>query len=404
MKTVVGDTVIAYDPDFINFPNYLIGDLNDPIFGKSTAGVYMRFTGPSRYEGLDTVRADSVVLVLPYDSASFYGNTINQQFSFDILELATDLDPNLTYSTDTTLLTEAVPLLSNLTFRPNTVDSLSIIEAIGGEEDTLLLAPQLRIRLPETFDQRIIDTDSLVFESDSLFFDRFRGFEIRPTTETDGMLSFDLQPGSGAGLYFYYHRGDSVFARSVFDANRVLISTFKQDTTGTPIDIFVNDQENADSIFFVQGMRGRAVEMILPEMPDLEDVIINKAEITLTVADLPGDDLNLYSPTEQLILGYFQDSNVNERTVIDDAEFAGNEVDNIISLFGGNVETDSDGVSTYTMSIGAHLQRVLEGEIDRNLYLQPLSRSQNASRVAFKGSGALQNKAVLRIFYTEITN
>ena len=144
--------------------------------------------------------------------------------------------------------------------------------------------------------------------------------------------------------------------------------------------------------------------MILPEMPDLEDVIINKAEITLTVADLPGDDLNLYSPTEQLILGYFQDSNVNERTVIDDAEFAGNEVDNIISLFGGNVETDSDGVSTYTMSIGAHLQRVLEGEIDRNLYLQPLSRSQNASRVAFKGSGALQNKAVLRIFYTEITN
>ena len=404
METVVGDTVVAYDPQFVNYANYLFGDFNDPIFGKSTAGLYLRFTGPSRYEGFDTtLRADSVVLVLPYDSTTFYGNT-QQNFSLDIFELIESLDPDAVYSTDTVLMTEAAPLLSNFQFVPNPADSLLVVEPDGTSEASTLLVPHLRIKLPDSFRDRLYNTDSLTYESDSLFLEKFKGFYLKPTTETNGMLSFNLDNDSGAGLYFYFNRADSSFARMFLDVNRVIVPAFQQDNTGAPVEAFINNQSNADSIFFVQGMRGLSVEMKLPEMPELKDVIINKAELEISVVDLPTDDIDLFFPTDQLILSYFSDGNENDRTLIDDVDFAASNLDNIRSWFGGNLVTgSSSGVSTYTMSIGTHLQRVLDGEIDNNLYLQPFSRAQNISRVIFKGTGANQNKAKLKVFYTETT-
>ncbi len=404
MKTVVGDTVIAYDPQFVNYANYLFGDFNDPVFGKSTAGVYLRFTGPSRYEGFDTtLRADSVVLVLPYDSTTFYGST-KENFSLDIFELTESLDAGATYTTDTTLMTEVAPLVSNFQFIPKPADSLLVIEPDGTSEDPTLLIPHLRIKLPTSFMDRLYETDSLTYESDSLFLEKFKGFYLKPATETNGMLSFNLDNDSGAGLYFYFHRSDSAFARMFLDVNRVIVPSFEQDT-GAVVKTFIDNPSNTDSIFFIQGMKGLSVEMILPEMPELKDVIINKAELEISVVDLPVDDPSLFSPVDQLILSYFPDGNNNDRTLIDDIDFAASNLDNIRSWFGGDLVTGtSNGVSTYTMSIGTHLQQVLEGEIDNNLYLQPFSRAQNISRVVFKGTGANQNKAKLKVFYTEATD
>ena len=404
MKTVVGDTLVAYDPQFVNYANYLFGDFKDPVFGKSTAGIYLRFTGPSRYEGFDTtLRADSVVLVLPYDSTTFYGNT-KQNFSLDIFELTESLDAGATYSTDTTLMTETAPLLSDFQFLPNPTDSLLVIEPDGTGEAAILSEPHLRVKLPTSFLDRLYETDSLTYESDSLFLEKFKGFYLKPDTETDGMLSFNLDNDSGAGLYFYFHRSDSSFARMFLDINRVIVPSFQQDITDAVVRTFIDNPSNTDSIFFAQGMRGLSVEMILPEMSELEGVIINKAELEISVVDLPEDDPDLFSPIDQLILSYFSDGNNNDRTLIDDVDFAGSNLDNIRSWFGGDLVTGtSNGVSTYTMSIGTHLQRVLDGEIDNNLYLQPFSRAQNISRVVFKGTGANRNKAKLKVFYTETT-
>ena len=124
----------------------------------------------------------------------------------------------------------------------------------------------------------------------------------------------------------------------------------------------------------------------------------------MTNVTLPEDDVSLFPAADQLILSHSPDGNEDSRTAIDDLAFAGTNIDNITELFGGNLVTGSSGsVQTYTMSIAAHLQGVLDGDLNNVLFLQPNLRSQNISRAAFKGANATENPARLKIFYTEIT-
>ncbi len=404
MKTITGNTVVGFDPEFVNYSNYLFGDFEDPIFGKSNASLYFRIGGPGFYPDFDEItRADSIVLVLPYDTSTFYGNT-KEPFSFDLFEISERMDGTATYTTDTTIATEPLPLMNNISFFPNGVDSIEIITSnTDDQEDSVKVAPQLRIKLDDSYMDRIVNTDSLTYESDSIFLDIFKGFHMNPTTTTEGMVSFDMVDPT-AGIYLYYHTSDSTFETFQFRFNRVIVPSYNQTTADSPVQTFRDDQENADSISFVQGMKGLAVKMTLPDLSSLDNVIINRAEIELTLTSLPNDDISLYSPTEQLILSYAPDGDENVRTSIDDILFAGGNIDRIREGFGGNIVTGSSGnVQTYKMSIASHLQRVLDGEIDNILYLQPNLRSQSVARAAFKGAQAKENPAKLKIFYTETT-
>lgn len=404
MKTIEGDTVVGFDPDFVNYSNYLFGDFDDPAFGKSTASLYFRIGGPGFYPDFDEItRADSIVLVLPYDTSAFYGNT-KETFSFDLFEISERMDGTATYSTDTTITTDPMPLMNNISFVPNGVDSIEIITSnTDDQEDSVKVIPQLRVKLDDSYMDRIVNTDSLTYESDSIFLDIFKGFHIKPTTETKGMVSFDMVDPT-AGIYLYYHTSDSTFESFQFRFNRLIVPSYSQTTADSPVETFMNDQANADSIHFVQGMKGLGVKMTLPDFSSLNDVIINRAEIELTVTSLPNDDISLFTPTEQLILSYQLDSSGNSRVPIDDVSFAGSNIDNIQDWFGGNIVTGSSGnVQTYKMSIASHLQRVIDGEVDNSLYLQPYLRSQFIARAAFKGAKAKENPAKLKIFYTETT-
>jgi len=402
METIEGDPVIAFDPAFVNFSNYLLGDFDDPIFGKSEASLYFRISGPGFYPDFDEIlRADSIVMVLPYDTVGFYGNT-NQSFTFDLHEISERLSSETIYTTDTVIATNPTPL-NSISFTPNGVDSIEIVTSnIDNREDTVMVAPQLRIRLDDSYMDRIVNADSLTYESDSIFLDAFTGFHMQPTSTSDGMLSVNMVDPT-AGLYLYYHTSDSTFEVFQFQFNRVIIPSYNQTTADRPVETFIIDQANADSIFFIQGMRGLGVKMTLPDLSSLGDVIINRAEIELTTASIPDDDISLYSPTEQLILTRLTED--GSRTSIDDVLFAGTGAEAISEIFGGNIVTDSSGnVQTYTMSIAAHLQRVLDGEVADSIFLQPNLRPQFISRVAFKGANANENPARLRIFYTETSN
>ncbi len=404
METIVGDTVVGFDPDFVNYSNYLFGDFDDPVFGKSTASLSFRIGGPGFYPDFDEItRADSIVLVLPYDTSGFYGNT-KQLFSFDLLDISERMDGTATYNTDTTIMTDPMIFMENISFVPNGVDSIEIITSnTDDQEDSVKVAPQLRIKLNDSYMDRIVNADSLTYESDSIFLDIFKGFQMKPKDATNGMVSFDMVDPT-AGIYLYYHTSDSTFETFQFRFNRVIVPSYTQTTAGSPVQTFRDDQVNTDSIHFVQGMKGLGVKMTLPDLSSLGDVIINRAEIELTLASLPDDDISLYSPTEQLILSYALDSSGNSRVPVDDVSFAGTSIDNIQEWFGGNIVTGSSGnVQTYKMSIASHLQRVLDGEINNFLYLQPYLRSQFVARAAFKGANAKENPAKLKIFYTETT-
>ncbi len=402
MENVEGDSLIGYSPLFANYSNYLFGDFDDPIFGTSKAEIYFRIVGPGFYPDFDDAeRLDSAVLVIPLDSAATYGD-LSKPFEYELFELSEKPSNDENYYTDTTLMVEPMPLHSGF-FTPNLSDTLALIEANSdGEEDEVKVVRELRIPLPMEFAERLFNTDSLSYESDSIFAQTFKGFYLKAVNKTNAMAAFDLV-NSRAGISLYFHQTDTTFRRFPFTMDRLIIPSYEQDVTGSPVQDILDNQSTADSLFVLQAMEGQDIKIQLPDISSLGDIIINKAEIEFTIASLPGDDADFYRPIDQLVLTYPLDTDGTTRSLINDVNFIG--TGNVLfgELFGGQVFS-SNGKRKYSVAISAHLQDVLSGTIENTLYLEPFQRAQKASRVVLYGPSSQSNPPKLKLYYTESTN
>lgn len=402
MENVKGDSLIGYSPIFANYDNYLFGDFEDPIFGSSKAELYFRIVGPGFYPDFDEAeRLDSAVLVIPLDSLNTYGD-LSIPFEYEIYELAEKPSNDVNYYTDTTLMVEPMPLLSG-SFVPNLSDTLVLTEPnTDNEESEVKVVRELRIPLPLSFAERLFLTDSLSYESDSIFSETFKGFYLKPLNKTNAMASFDMI-NSRAGISLYFHETDSTFRRFPFSMDRLIVPTYQHDIAGSVVEGILSDQGAADSLFVLQAMEGHNIKMELPDLSSLGDIIINRAEIEFTLASLPGDNVDFYRPIDQLILNYPPDPSEDTRVLINDINFVGTDNQFFEELFGGQVFS-SGNVQKYRVAISAHLQDVRSGAIENTLYLEPFQRAQKASRVVVKGPSAQSNPPKLKIFYTESTN
>lgn len=405
ISSIEGDSLVGYSPTLANYSNYLFGEFNDPIFGKTTASFYMRMFGPGFYPDFeDAMELDSVILVLPYDTVNAYGD-FKDPFSIEVYEITESISNDETYYTDTTFLTEVTPLAAKM-FQANIRDSLTLtLPNTDNIEEQQRVVPQLRIPLGADFANRLFTTDSLTYESDSLFLETFKGFYLKPITETGSMLSFDLTSAAIAGVDMFFHENDTSFIRFHFPIDRVAVPNFVKDRTGSDVQKVLDDPIAKDSLFFIQGLTGFRAKIELPDLSSLGDIIINKAEMEFTVEVLSGDDQTIYPLTEQLLLYSLNADDPSIRTLTDDFLVGGNNLSNIRAWFGGNLQTDGGtGKQTYTVSISSHLQDVLTGTRENVLYLETFDRAESIARAAFKNSGAKINAAQLKINYTESTN
>ena len=402
ITTEEGDSLIAFSPAIANYANYLFGDFKDPIFGNTTASFFMRPVGPGFFPDFGTAQKfDSVVLVLPYDTTNAYGD-FKDPFSLEIYELIEKVSNEEVYYVDTVFMTETTPFLTK-TFQPNLTDSVFVQVAENGDDDVVRFAPHLRIPLGQDFADRLFTTDSLIFESDSLFAENFKGFYFKPVSTTGSMLSFNLSISTLAGIDMFYHPTDSSLTRFHLPVDRLIVSNVVHDRSNSDVQVALDSPEARDSLLFLQGLQGLRAKIELPDLSSLGDIIINRAEIEFTIENAPGDEPSIYEPIDQVLLSTYLSSDTTTKILVNDILVAGNNLETIRRWFGGDIQTNT-GKQTYTVSIASHLQDVLNGDRENVLYLETFDRAQKISRSVLKNSKAKLNPAKLNLYYTEFTN
>ncbi len=401
-KTIVADSIQTFDLDNqLDF--FLCGDLEDPIFGGVKATNYVQgrlsFNNP---QFLPTDEIDSVVLELVYDTIAMYGNFL-ESHTISVHRLTEDLDNSDSYYSNDAFMFDPMPL-GTKTFIPDPVSTVPVISYYDDEARFDTLIPLLRVPLDNSFAQEIFDLeemDATVFSNDTLFLEQFKGFYI----ETEGvnkesLLSFQYR-NVGSRVQIYYTRQDTIPKQFDLIFSNASVKTVSFDHYGastSQMSPFIENTSLGDSLLFVQGMEGVNVSFKFPYIEDLNDLIINKATLELTVATLPGDDIEIFEPGDQLLLS--EKTEDGELLLIEDVIRAFN-VGNI-SVFGGELETDEMmDLHTYTLNLSGVLQDMVAGEVSNEVILTMFLSTQRANRSIIFGPQHSTYPAKLNITYTD---
>lgn len=269
-----------------NLSNQQLGELNDPIFGKTTASVYAQFliSGSIPYFGESPV-IDSIILTL--QTSGYYGDT-TAALNFGVYELSEDLSSETTYKNNNTSEHQATNLLSNpganYTIRPHT--PITINDEI--------LSPHLRIRLATEFGQRLIDESENWWTNDALLED-FKGLYITASSShSTGCIFTCNMTSSLSGIVIYYHN----------EADDGLSYTFRPSSSGISYNNYnhygymdacqdlkrqINDHDTASNItrLYVQSMGGVKTKVSFPNIRSKfaayeNRVVINRAELVIS--------------------------------------------------------------------------------------------------------------------------
>jgi len=399
-SSVTEDSVLTYSS--LNLlSSYLCGQLDDPIFGKSTAVIntQLRLTGTpdsTTFEGIadGEVELDSVVFVMAYDTSKFYG-TFDTEQEMSIFLLDEDMDNNETYYSNRKF--DASELLMSAVVNPSLFDTtFSLISSTG---DTIN-PPQLRIKMEDSnpnnqifghplFDDILFTGDSeQYYEDDETLLSVFRGIQMQSTStgagDNDLMMGFDLASTLG-GLYLYYTTpSDTLFYRFTVNSNAAQMVSFEHDYSGSIVEPFIDDDNfTGDNLVFIQGMSGLNAKLSIPYARNLQNVIINQAQLEFTIATILPEDQPIFheDPLQQLLISTKNED--GDLTIIADLEAALNQ-GSLIGVFGGNLTSTSKNnvvLWQYTMNVSEHLQNIIDGtETSNEIFISALSKAQNAQR------------------------
>ena len=406
-STTREDSILAYDPNpSIVYDNFLFGDFSDPVFGNISASLYAQMIPGFELPNYTDAQLDSVVLILQYDSLDTYGILDAAPFGIGVYEIIESIDVESKYFSDQTFMVDEVnPLAEIPSFTPLVAETDSIKGLIDytfdADGDTIDIPASLRIPLSLSFGQKLIDNyDSLIYTSNTNFVAQlFNGLYVKPLTETPGILSFDVSAFSRSGLTLYYRR-DTTKTQYLygFSSQFVQFNNFiKDETSPAVVDPFFDDTTLGDSLLFIQAMNGPNVKIEIPDIAAFQNVIINKAELLFTVAEIPEDDVENYQPADALIAA---DIGTNgEFLFLSDILEGGNS-------FGGRVSDekgpDGENIQQYTMNISSHFQDIVDGVKDQNIYLRAFPKQEKANRVIIYGPGHSTYPMKLRITFTKL--
>jgi hypothetical protein len=410
---------------------HVLGSIsNDPVFGSTTAAIFMELRPPFYpyfFENVkDSLYLDSAVLTLKWNRT--FGDTnamqrVNVFKSLNVIRTDTSYNTNVNFRFGT--------LLGSREFRPRDLDDS--LFPFGQR-----IRNQLRIRLSDAFGKELLGLDSSKgkpYASDSAFREYLRGFAIIPDGPTGG-----LQPNALMGfspsdsltqLALYYRavrngKTDTLYRRFRFDnipiggnANRVV-----RDYTGSDIQKSLSGGgARGDSLVYIQTSPGSYAILRIPAIQSFKaakgNVIVNLAELTMEqVPDtrFPGIDGVMTVP-ERMYMDFLDTTTYVQTPFLTDAFDGGTYVP---QLFGGAPRYVKDASGNTVARYNFYITRYLQNIITRNtgnfpLYLYaPYNASYtnlliglNANRLAQGrvrlGGGSHSTKRMrLRIVYTKI--
>ncbi|BDS15166.1 DUF4270 domain-containing protein [Aureispira anguillae] len=377
------------------------GAYTDAEWGESIASSYMNFRLNSTGASFPNSVLDSLVLSLAYESYGHYGElrvakpTVTNQV-WEIARVVEDIEEATTYNSDHVFMTDGNLLKSNFQFNPNDTAKVTI----GGTE----FAPHLRIRLD---DQAGIDlaktfldpqgTATGIYESNTKFKDWFKGIHVRPASNnpTNGSIVRFKSKDALTKLTLYYtdtSNNGSVAKTFEFLTNEdaEVVSTFQHTH---PVDL--TDNLATDTLVYVQGLDGLHTKVEFPNVGNLGNVIINKAELVLMVADTGNNE---FSEPIQLVAKIKNSS--NELVVVDDIATSIGKYGSYF-VFGGVLENIGNHKFVYRMLISEQMQALVDGTTPEKAIYLTLPSALDPERIKLINHQGV-NKAKLYLTYTKI--
>jgi hypothetical protein len=386
----------------------LVGDLADPVMGRTEARIYCQFTNQTdSVPDFTKIDADSILIVLGYSYTRVYGDT-TKPFNIGVYRV-TDAMPTTTVYSNKRLATQALALKKQIFFpQPTTkiVDYVKYKTATTPQRDTtdtLTLSPRVRINLGATLLSEISKWDTMRLKN---FKNELKGLEIRAESTTDAMLNFNLSPNSIAGIYLYYHdKGDNTRKQKAykFPLTASRFNNFKHGYSSGIAGAYINTPAKNDRLF-MQGMAGPNIKLEFPNIKNLGKAVVNKAEIEFTVVN--DDKSNLLPAIDQAIARTAQLGAIDD-LFLDDAFRSGADGrnGNKMTISGGFPRTETvngETVKKYYFNVSAQLQGILDGKKGNSLYIVPHYKEEKGSRVMFYGTTAPKYRAKLNVYYTKL--
>ena len=392
--TVAEDSVQTYSVGN-QLGSYPCGIFNDPVFGETEASIYaqMRLVSVPDY---NNTTFDSVVLSLAYADTGLYGDS-TEQVSLGVYRILEDLDGETDYYSNATFDTENASL-GTFEYFPRPNDSVDINLYTTDSVQTVTVTPSIRTKLDPVFGQEVYNFDSTTYSTNANFLEALKGIYIKPENGTKGISAFDLRSGSSRLIIYYTDNSGIPLEYSYYFTDlSAKVVNYKHDYSGSIVEPFLNNSVNNDSLIFMQGMSGVNAKITIDNLEDLGDVIINKAELEVYIADLTEDDSNLYAPVNQVIIAELNSE--NQYILVEDVNNAIIRAE--IGAFGGILEEDTDNnLMKYNVNITTHLQDIISGVSSNEIFIRSFPKASSLSRSVLYGASHNTYPIKLKVTYT----
>ena len=397
-------TLLAYSSidDSVKTTNLvynLLGSINDPIFGKTTAGIYSQFTFDTTAITFgQSAGYDSLVLTLAYTGA-YYGDTNSLQ-TVKVYELDDTISNSNSIPYYATSSIPARTLLGSKTFKGRIHENVLI------GTDTLL--PHLRIKLDKNDDfiKYLINADSASLASSSNFIKYFKGLYITTESVDRGGCIYYLNLSRAlTSMTLYYHNSTTsatsntsrdfvvnAYCRSFTHFNHY---NYSQAVSLLTQNFANKNYRNGDSTLFLQAMAGVRIKLNFPYLnawSSKGNIFVNRAELTIPV-DTIESSYKKFTPPAKIYL-WTVDS---KGTMLLLRDFSNSNY----------LEQAYDTVrKAYVCDISEYFQKRINNKsvLDDGLFVIVADRAVTSNRAIINGPKKHKNRMKLNLTYIKINN
>ncbi len=397
--TVRNDSVKVFDPNpaVNSFSSYLCGKFKDPIFGLVEATPFVQFRLSSLSPNFRQSVIDSVVLRIAYDSLSQYGNISSPQ-TIQVYRVNQDMSNQVPYYSNKSFTFDPTPIGKLENFIPQPKLRVSIF---GLKADSLGSGNFLTVRLDNSYGTEILNSDSMTLATNDNFVKKFKGFALKMSDPKEGLVSFNLS--SNLSIVQIYYKQDTTHTDYYLNLPQIsgLSSTRfvnLQHTFSDEVAASFDNKSAGDQFLYLQGMGGPNVKVSLPNIKNFgSNIIVNKAELELSVIYKPGDNQLLYTPIDILITAYDKDG-TGILNVTRDVQLGGLGLGAVRTIdMGGGVT-----VKKYKMNLSEHVQRMMRGAVPGSIVLTAYAKSEIAKHTVICGPKHPMYPMKLNLTYTEL--